>query len=332
MILQANQENIKKAATLLSSDELVAFPTETVYGLGANALSDQAVKKIFALKQRPSTNPLILHVATVEQAESLIHPLAPPLVTSRFKKLAQLWPGPLSIIVPKTDEISDLVSAGGKTVAIRIPNHSVALQLLEKVNLPIAAPSANKSFAVSPTSAEHVQESFRDSDLSILDGGDCEVGLESTVVDISGVVPRILRPGSISCDDIKSMLAEDCLQGRGNETNFQKEPVKSPGLFDLHYSPTTPLIFTEDLDRSHIHSRLGVLLFSKERVADFDSKNNKIVLLSENGNLEEVAKGLYKGIRRLDQLDLDLIVIDTCREDGIGAAIMDRLRRARHFD
>lgn len=331
MILKASQTSIEQAARLLQSGEVVAFSTETVYGLGADATNSKAVEKIFALKNRPGNNPLIVHVASVTQALELIHSESDPTIISRFKKISPLWPGPLSLILPKIDSISDLVSAGGKTIAIRIPNHPIALELLRTCRLPIAAPSANKSFAVSPTTAQHVEESFASENIVILDGGACRIGLESTVLDISTSIPKILRPGAISAKKISALLEETCI---GPSMKVEQEniaPLKSPGLFNLHYSPLTPLVFLEDLIGIPPVSNLGIVLFSPQKKSQFSNSAKEISVLSEIGNLEEIAHSLYREIRRLDQIGLDLIAIETCSEEGIGAAIMDRLRRARHL-
>ena len=331
MLTPFSPDSIKQAASLLQSGELVAFPTETVYGLGANALNDSAVQKIYDFKNRPASNPLIVHVPTVEKAFELIHPDVDKKIIERFRKISRFWPGPLSLIVPKINEISNLVSAGGKTIAIRIPRHPVALQLLKAVNLPIAAPSANKSFAVSPTTAQHVLESFSEYSLLILDGGPCTVGLESTVLDISGNTPKVLRPGAISPEQIMHTLEETCLCDSTQGPIESSEPLKSPGLFDLHYAPKTPLVFIDDLERLKPVNKLGVILFSNKFKSKFADTAKKICLLSEDENLETVARSLYKEIRALDGQNFDLIAIESCAEEGIGAAIMDRLRRARHL-
>lgn len=331
MIFKPSQETILKAAQLLKNGELVAFPTETVYGLGANALSDQAVKKIFALKKRPASNPIIVHVYSVNQALELINPNADPKLLERFKKVSVLWPGPLSLIIPKIPGISNLVSAGGESIAIRIPEHPIALEILKVAGIPIAAPSANKSFAVSPTTAFHVQESFGDQ-LMIIDGGPCDIGIESTVLNLCGDLPEIMRPGAISAEQISTLLGESCLHSpKIIDHKISQESLTSPGLFDLHYAPSAPLLFIQDLATIDPVNRLGVILFSPALKSQFEGKATEIKVLSLSGNLEEVAKSLYQAIRELDKKNLDLIAIETCNAEGIGVAIMDRLRRARHF-
>lgn len=332
MIVPVSEESIKEAARRLQSGEVVAFPTETVYGLGANALEDSAVSKIFLLKSRPASNPIIVHVPTVEAAFELIHPDVDRKVIARFRKISRYWPGPLSLIVPKINEISDLVSAGAKNIAIRVPKHPVALELLKAARMPIAAPSANKSFAVSPTTAQHVKDSFAEHTIMILDGGPCEVGLESTVLDISGIAPQVMRPGAISREQMMHTLEEACVNDPIRfDSESDSEPARSPGLFDRHYAPHTPLLFIEDLANVRSAKNLGVILFYPERRSEFESKAKKVIVLSESGDLEEVARNLYDGLRKMDQEKVDMIAIESCSELGIGMAIMDRLRRARHL-
>jgi len=331
MIIASSPQSILKAAQALQSGQVVAFPTETVYGLGANAFDSAAVQKIFTLKSRPASNPIIVHVPSIDHAFELIDESATKKVLSRFRKISRYWPGPLSLIVPKIDAISDLVSAGGKTIAIRIPRHPVALELLKVVKLPIAAPSANKSFAISPTTAQHVEASFPESELIILDGGACTVGLESTVLDISGETPRIMRPGAISTEQVMHTLEEKCLCESIRVNSEDAENVKSPGLFDRHYAPKTPLVFIEDLELISKKGTLGVILFSPKKKTEFEGNAKKLIVLSESGDIEEIARSLYKVLRNFDERGFDLIAIESCVEEGIGAAIMDRLRRARHL-
>lgn len=323
MILSPSDENIQKAADLLSLGEVVSFPTETVYGLGANALSAPACNKIFALKGRPASNPLIVHVHSLTQAKSLVHPACPEKTLELFSQLATFWPGPLTLVMPKAPAIPDIVTAGTNSVGIRIPQHPTALKLLYASNIPIAAPSANISNYISPTTAQHVYDNFGESVPVILDGGNTSVGIESTVLSLRDPsMPRILRPGVITKQMIEEAIGmpvylADAAQGRG----------QSPGLLPLHYAPHTELRFLADTDLdSYIREKIGYIAFSEGKHLEYDF--HSIMVLSHNNNLSEVAAKLYHALQEMDALGLDLIVIDQCLESGVGEAIMDRLHKA----
>ncbi len=223
--------SIKQAAALLRSGDLVAFPTETVYGLGANALDAAAVAKIYQLKGRPASSPLIVHVSSIEMAKTLVAEWPP-----RAEALARrYWPGPLTLVLPKTPAIPDIVSAGLPTVGIRVPNHPVALELIAEAGVPLAAPSANKFTGLSPTTADHVRRAFGDA-VPVLDGGPCQVGIESTVVSVEGPEIRLLRSGMIGFPDIERAVA------------IPGSPHPAPGMHARHYSPRTPLTLSEAPD------------------------------------------------------------------------------------
>lgn len=320
--------DIHTAATLLKAGKLVAFPTETVYGLGADATNEAAVQRIFQVKGRPSTNPLIVHVPSLEQLlkyTDLSKSWHPEVVRDRLMALQRFWPGPLSVVLPKSPVISSVVCAGGDTVALRIPRHPIALELLSSCDIPVAAPSANPSMYISPTTAQHVHENLGDKVEYILDGGRCEVGLESTVLSLLSETPVILRPGAITAEQISEAL--NCeVKTLEQSPRSIGGPLLSPGLLAKHYSPRTKVVLlTEVAQRTEIPENSGAILFS-ERILPW--KVHIETILSRTGDLEEVAANLFAALREFDQQNLDLIIVDTCEPIGLGAAIMDRLIRA----
>lgn len=330
-IVPPNAEQLARAAALLVAGELVAFPTETVYGLGANALDDAAAAKIFAAKGRPSSNPLIVHLPSSSAIErvALLHD---PRIRNRFERLAPLWPGPLSIVLPAAKAVSRLVTAGGETVAIRVPRHPVARELLERCRTPIAAPSANQSGYVSPTTAQHVFDSLGESLTMIIDGGPCSIGLESTVLSIIGARPRLYRRGAIGAADIERRLGEEIELAPIATGASTGRPQPSPGLLAEHYAPHTPIAFFKSellrsLEPCDAAERIGLITIAPR--PDLSARPDRVVRwLSASGNLDQAAAGLFAVIRELDQLGLKQILIERCEEIGIGEAIMDRLRRA----
>ena len=311
-VLLPNLMNLQEAAHCLKTDRLVVFPTETVYGLGANATSSMAVAQIFALKQRPSFNPLIVHFSTLESTNSWV------VWNKKVLKLAQaFWPGPLTLVLPKkkNSKISPLVSAGLDTVAIRVPHHPVAQELLQLAGCPVAAPSANRSGLLSPTQAMHVVQSLQAPELLIIDGGTCSVGLESTVVDVSQDIPVLLRPGGITLEKIQSVVGEcEVLK------NAPSEKVKSPGLLLKHYAPRIPI-------RINVHE-----VFPDEALLAFGPHSflnlKKELNLSFSKNLIEAASHLFEMLHALDQPEFSAIAVMPIPEVGLGIAINDRLRRA----
>jgi L-threonylcarbamoyladenylate synthase len=324
----AAQADITHAATLLARGKLVAFPTETVYGLGADARNEAAIAKIYAAKGRPSNNPLIVHVATVEDLRRYADISAswnPAVVDEWITKLTPLWPGPLSVILPRGKEIAPNVCAGGPTVALRIPRHPVALDLLCAFKGPVAAPSANPSMYVSPTTAQHVRDSLGDKVDLILDGGSCDVGLESTVLSLLHGIPRVVRPGAVTLDMLRHTLG--CpVEGPLSSGDSLPSEIISPGLLAKHYSPRTPVRLRTSLAHGEkLPQKTGVLVFSHWQ-PEFTPYVTKV--LSQCGDLEEVAARLFGALRELDESGLELIVVDTCEPLGLGEAIMDRLIRA----
>jgi L-threonylcarbamoyladenylate synthase len=317
---------IDRAAQLIRSGRLVAFPTETVYGLGANALDPVAVERIFEAKGRPNSNPVIVHVADSLQVVNVarVWPETAKELAGRF------WPGPLTIVVPKLPEVPDVVTAGGPTVALRCPAHPIAQALIRAAGVPIAAPSANRSTELSPTRAEHVWQSLAGRIDLILDGGPCPGGIESTVVDVTGDSVRLLRPGPITARMLEEVV------GKVEFAVEKSEGVaRSPGQMAKHYSPRTRLRlfsmvdFVDDLlEAFHIGKRVGVVAFSgpDAHLPKMDLINCSWINLTDNPQF--AAARLYDTFHKLDQLQLDLILVEEPPDTPEWAAIRDRLKRA----
>lgn len=306
------------AREALNRDEIIAIPTETVYGLAGNAYKEEVVKKIFALKQRPFFNPLIVHI---KSAAFL------PMVASQIPEMAQkladaFWPGPLTLILNKQAHIPDLVTAGKATVAVRVPHHPLTLALLEKLDFPLAAPSANPFGSISPTRAEHVAGYFTSQLALVLDGGPCEKGLESTIIGFENDLPVLFRHGAIAIEEIEKVIGP--LQVK---TSNDKDP-NAPGMLTRHYAPATPTFLTHDINallKANPGKRIGLLLF-KDPVEKEMAEYREV--LSKTGSLEEAARNLYAALHRLDQLELDLIIAERFPDHGLGKTINDRLQRA----
>jgi L-threonylcarbamoyladenylate synthase len=310
-VVSATEETIAEAAQALANGEIVAFPTETVYGLGANARDVHAVAKVFAAKERPRFNPLIVHVPDVAAAEDYA------VFEATARKLAEaFWPGPLSLVLPKhaSSGIADLVTAGLDTIALRAPNHPVAQKLLAAAKLPIAAPSANRSGRVSPTMASHVAAELGDIPAMVLDGGPCPHGIESTVVGVAGGAPILLRFGAVPRDAIEAVLNQAVPLAK------QDSAITSPGQLERHYAPLTPL----RLEATDVREGEALLAFGP------DAPHGAIVSLnlSASGDLEEAAANLFASLRRLDECGANSIAVMPIPERGLGEAINDRLRRA----
>jgi len=310
-VVPATAETIESAAEALARGEIVAFPTETVYGLGANARDARAVARVFAAKERPRFNPLIVHVPGLAEAEKYA------VVTDTARLLAQaFWPGPLSLVLKKRPSggICDLASAGLETVALRVPAHPVAQALLAAAKLPIAAPSANRSGRISPTTAAHVAAELDDRPAMILDGGPCPIGIESTVIAVLGGTPALLRPGAVPREAIELVLGAPLAAAKANHRGA------SPGQLESHYAPNTPL----RLNVTRPETGETLLAFGPE-VPEFEGRS---INLSPGGNLEEAAARLFAALRELDQAGAAAIAVMPIPAYGLGEAINDRLRRA----
>jgi len=322
IVLDASQsENIKMCAEVLKSGGLVAFPTETVYGLGANALDENSVAGIFEIKGRPQDNPLIVHVASIDDVEQLVTG-----VTNIFKTLAsKYWPGPLTLVMRKSSNVPGSVTAGLDTVAIRMPEHPAALALIRASDTPLAAPSANPSGRPSPTKALHVMSDIGGKIPYILDGGDCKVGLESTVLDISGEIPRILRPGGVTYDELKSTLGNVELAG----SEAVEKPM-SPGMKYRHYAPKAPLTAVSgspDKTAVYIATRMddctAALMFD-----DYALSHPNIVLYGHSTDYTAQAARLFDALRKLDSFDVKKIYAQLPQENELGYAVVDRIKKA----
>jgi L-threonylcarbamoyladenylate synthase len=308
---------IHRAVEIIKRGGIVAFPTETVYGLGADAFHPLAVARVFEVKRRPYFDPLIVHVANDEDLEKLIIEIP----SDARKLMERFWPGPLTVVLLKRENVPDIVTAGLPTVAIRMPKHPMTLSLIGLVGSPIVGPSANPFGYLSPTTAEHVRDQLGGQIDFILDGGPCEVGVESTIVSFFKKRPMLLRPGGVPLEEIESII------GRVEISPLREERASAPGMLPRHYAPRTPIVL--DWSKKNLNSyrnkKVGLLAFQEpEESLKFDH----IEILSEKGDFREAAANLFSAIRRLDTLNLDLILAETIPEVGLGRAIMDRLRRA----
>ena len=323
-ILEVNDENIRKAAARLKEGGLVAFPTETVYGLGADATNDEAVARIFEAKGRPSFNPVIVHVNDVAEAEKIV------AFTAQAAVLASVfWPGPLTLILPRLAgaKLSLLTSAGLPSQAVRAPAHPVARQLIKELGRPIAAPSANASGTLSPTTPQHVAQGLGDRAGLILAGGKSAVGLESTVLDMTGEIPVMLRPGGVTREDIEMQLGVKILV----ELEAVNDKPKSPGQLLRHYAPATPLrLKAVDLAPGEALLAFGSTRFMGIRGggAVKDLPYGALLNLSETGDLTVAAANLFSMLHQLDTGKFKGIAVMDIPETGLGIAINDRLRRA----
>jgi L-threonylcarbamoyladenylate synthase len=317
VILSDSERGVRAAAGLLRAGELVAIPTETVYGLAGDARSERAVAEIFVAKDRPAFNPLIVHVADLAAAERLAG------FTLEARALAErFWPGPLTLVLPKRAVVPDLVTAGRSTVAVRVPALHVTRDLLGEAGVPIAAPSANPFGRISPTTAAHVAEQLGDAVDYILDTGPCSVGIESTVVDVTGDKPVLLRHGGIALEDLERVV------GRVEPATERDDgPQRAPGMLSRHYSPSTPLVIEESLRQTG--GRVGLLTFVP---VECSGEFERVEILSARGDLVEAAANFFAALRRLDAAGLDRIIATPFPETGLGRALNDRLRRAAARD
>jgi L-threonylcarbamoyladenylate synthase len=310
-------DDIQIAAEWLKKDLPVAVPTETVYGLAANAFSETAVAKVFEAKNRPYFDPLIIHISKdddIEKYADYVPPLARKLTT-------QFWPGPLTIILPKKDTVPDIVTAGQSTVGIRMPNHSLIQQLLSILPFPLAAPSANPFGYVSPTSAQHVADQLGDKIPYILDGGLCAVGLESTIIGFEGDTPLIYRLGGIAIEEIEAITGKIKLQ-----INQSSNPT-APGQLKSHYAPGKPVVLgdIDSLLSEYSGTKAAIISFQKSYLGNNVLQN---WVLSAEGDLTEAAVNLFRVLREADQSNAEIIFAEIFPETGLGRAINDRLNRA----
>jgi L-threonylcarbamoyladenylate synthase len=307
-----NINSIEIAAKYIQEGKLVAFPTETVYGLGANALNPLAVAKIFELKERPSFDPLIIHIANMEQLETLVLKR-----DERIYKLAEkFWPGPLTMVLSKSNIVPDIVTSGLPTVGIRMPDNEIALELIRKSDCPIAAPSANKFGRISPTTTAHVKKQLPQADY-ILEGGKTTVGIESTIIKLTDFGFQILRHGIITQEELETILPFD--------SHSIIEKISAPGMMKSHYSPKKKLLIAEHSSLQIDKSKAGLISFSGELEIGY----RKVIRVSERKDLKDYAVNMFAAMHFLEDDDeIEMIIAEPVTETGIGIAIMDRLRKA----
>ncbi|QUG40490.1 threonylcarbamoyl-AMP synthase [Psychrobacillus sp. INOP01] len=324
--LSTKQSSYTQAVDLLTKGEVVAFPTETVYGLGAIATSEEAVAKIFKAKGRPQDNPLIVHIGSKEEIKAF---------TRDIPKLAEVcmdtfWPGPLTLILPlKADTLAKNVTAGHQTVGVRIPEHTIALELLKQLKQPVAAPSANKSGKPSPTKAAHVYRDLEGKIPLILDGGTTGIGLESTVIDFVSEIPTILRPGGVT----KEMLEKVIGQVREAKPTDHEEAPRAPGMKYAHYAPNSPVYLIED-SIAKVQEAVEKIHNEQKKVAVIANESfNQVKAeyffsLGKKDQLNDAAHLLYQALRDCDETDVDMILVPVLSKKGVGTAIMNRLEKA----
>lgn len=327
---------ISKAARILKQGGTVAFPTETVYGLGADALDPVAVSKIFEAKGRPADNPLIVHIASMDSLDKIATDI-PPIA---FELMDAFWPGPLTLVLKRMSAVPDITTGGLDTVAVRMPDNPVALALIKEAGTPLAAPSANRSGRPSPTTAGHVISDLSGRINAVIDGGAVEVGVESTVLDVTSDVPVILRPGGVGLEDIKKHVGEVVI-GYTDQAVEEGEVVRSPGMKYTHYSPKTRVVLVEgngravaakmsELIESYSEKNMRVGLLITDETAGHVSAD-EMYSLGKRDKPEDAARNLFAGLRYLDGRDVDVsvIIVDgSVKCDGVGVAVLNRLRKA----
>ena len=313
--------DILTATDFLKAGELVAIPTETVYGLAANALNEDAVLKIYAAKNRPQFNPLIIHVASFEQAKQYIKDIS----VEAEQLAAAFWPGPLTMLFNKQQNVPDLVTAGSKRVAVRVPNHPLSIQLLSQLNFPVAAPSANPSGYVSPTTAQHVYEGLHNKIPYILDGGACGVGVESTIVGWNeNNELELYRLGGVAVEAIEKVIGKKIKHHQKISDN-----PNTPGQLKSHYATNTPLYLGNINELLPEFAGKKIILINFQQYQPALAKEQQF-LLTENGSNEEAAKNLFRVLREADQQQADVILAERLPDEGLGRAVNDRLERAQH--
>ena len=311
-------KDIAKAVEILSNENLVSIPTETVYGLAGNIYSEKAIKKIFAMKERPFFNPLIVHIHSPAQLIDIVSyiPAKAQLLADTF------WPGSLTLVLKKKSIIPDLVTAGKDTVAVRIPNHPVTLELLRQTGFPLAAPSANPFGCISPTQSLHVSNYFEGKLSMVLEGGSCQNGIESTIIGFENDEPVLYRLGSISLEEIEKVI------GKVSVKNKKEKSPNAPGMLSRHYAPQTTTYLVDDAAtfiKDFPNQKIGVLIFNKK----IDAPNIVVMeTLSLQDNLKEATSKLYATLHHLDTFELDMIVAERFPDVGLGKSINDRLNRA----
>lgn len=327
-LLSTSDSDIAAAGKIIAGGGLVAFPTETVYGLGASAFSPDAAKKIYAAKGRPSDNPLIVHVCSKEQ----IKDIAREIPQDARKVIDALMPGPVTVILPKKDTVPDAVTAGLDTVAIRCPSNEIALKLIRASAVPIAAPSANLSGKPSPTEASHVIADMTGRIDAVIDGGNCDVGVESTIIDFTGDKPTILRPGGVTYDDLVSLGLDVSIDKNILRSIGEGEVPKSPGMKYKHYAPNAEVTVIEG-EKDAVQKKIRELLKDNRSrktgvLAMYGAEYDDAVIISAGGSNKEYAKNLFSALREFDNLGIEIIYAEFCEKDGYGLAVKNRLYKA----
>jgi L-threonylcarbamoyladenylate synthase len=310
--------DIFEAKKILEKEDLVVIPTETVYGLAGNIYSIKAIDSIFKTKNRPANNPLIVHIDSYEKLADLVEE-----IPEKAKKLAEVfWPGSLTLVLKKKKSVPYTITAGKETVAVRIPNHQLTLELLKQLDFPLAAPSANPFGSISPTTAQHVVDYFKDTLEMVLDGGNCINGIESTIIGFKNENPILYRLGSLSVEEIESIIGPIKIMNENNSSPL------APGMLSRHYAPKTKTIVSENIKeelKKHKNLKIGLLLFND----DIDSCENIVrEILTDKKDLKEAAANLYAAMHRLDRKNLDLIIAEKFPNNSLGKSINDRLNRA----
>jgi L-threonylcarbamoyladenylate synthase len=310
--------DIFEAKKILEKEDLVVIPTETVYGLAGNIYSIKAIDSIFKTKNRPANNPLIVHIDSFEKLADLVEE-----IPEKAKKLAEVfWPGSLTLVLKKKKSVPYTITAGKETVAVRIPNHQLTLELLKQLDFPLAAPSANPFGSISPTTAQHVVDYFKDTLEMVLDGGNCINGIESTIIGFENENPILYRLGSLSVEEIESIIGPIKIMNENNSSPL------APGMLSRHYAPKTKTIVSENIKeelKKHKNLKIGLLLFND----DIDSCENIVrEILTDKKDLKEAAANLYAAMHRLDRKNLDLIIAEKFPNNSLGKSINDRLNRA----
>lgn len=335
---KTNTEELRVICNLIKNGELVIFPTETVYGIGANALDKDAVSKIFIAKGRPSDNPLIVHIADKHDIEKYVKEVTPV----EQKLIDAFMPGPFTLVLPKKDIIPDIVSGGLDTVAIRMPNNPIARGIISFSGVPVAAPSANVSGKPSGTSIDDIRKELEGKVSAIIDGGETEIGLESTVVKVIHEIPVILRPGKITDKDIIDVVGIAKYDNKIFEKVTEEQIVESPGMKYRHYSPETEckMVYCEDeldqifyINRYIRQYRGDVALISfDEHKEKYKVPDRRFISLGSKDDLEQIARNVYSALRKADEVNAEVILIEGVKKEGIGIAIMNRLLRAAGYD
>ncbi|WP_411334135.1 L-threonylcarbamoyladenylate synthase [Metabacillus indicus] len=325
--LSSSYPQIAQAAAQLRENEVVAFPTETVYGLGANAKSDEAVGKIYEAKGRPSDNPLIVHIASIKQ----LHEVAAHVPVYVDKLIEALWPGPITFVLPKKAGLSDRVTAGLDTVAVRMPDHPLALALIKEANLPVAAPSANLSGKPSPTRASHVFDDLNGRIAGIVDGGSTGVGVESTVLDCTQQIPVILRPGGVTKEQLQALIGEVTVD---RALTDETQAPKSPGMKYTHYAPAAPMTIVDGtpsflqglISEAKSEGKKVGVLSAKETAGNYEA--DVVFSCGSRADMHTVASELYDVLRAFNETDVDCIFSESFSSAGVGQAVMNRLMKA----